>query len=133
MKFRLKSLSKNVGSIAIAGVLLFAATTVLAASGQNLATIAQNIQSNFSALAKLITAGSYIVGFSFAFGAILKFKAHKDNPQQNPIGTPIALLFVAAALIFLPSVFGVSGRTIFGGSGTPGTISGTTSVPGFNK
>lgn len=32
-----------------------------------------------------------------------------------PVGTPIALLFISAALIFLPSIFSASGGTIFGG------------------
>jgi len=31
------------------------------------------------------------------------------DPAQIPLGTPIALLFVSAALIFLPTIFGVSG------------------------
>jgi len=34
-----------------------------------------------------------------------KFKAHKEQPTQVPISQPIALLFIAAALIFVPSVF----------------------------
>ena len=55
-------------------------------------------------VAKLITAGSYIAGMGFGVGSIVKFKAHKDNPTQIPVGTPIALLFVAAALLFMPSV-----------------------------
>jgi hypothetical protein len=37
-----------------------------------------------------------------------------DNPTQIPIGTPIALIFIAAALIFLPTIFNVAGGTIFG-------------------
>ena len=38
----------------------------------------------------------------------------KDNPTQIPISKPIALLFVAAALIFVPSVFKATGGTLFG-------------------
>jgi hypothetical protein len=33
---------------------------------------------------------------------------------QIPIGTPIALLFIGAALIFLPSLLKVAGETLFG-------------------
>jgi enoyl-[acyl-carrier-protein] reductase (NADH) len=44
-----------------------------------------------------------------AHATTVQFKAHKDNPTQSPISRPIALIFVGAALIFLPSVFGVSG------------------------
>ena len=74
--------------------------------------VAANVTSNFAALAKLITAASYVAGMAFAVGAIVKFKAHKDNPTQIPIGTPIALLFVGAALIFIPTVFKVSGHNL---------------------
>jgi hypothetical protein len=43
---------------------------------------------------------------------------------EIPIGTPIALLFIAAALIFIPSVLHIAGGTLFGTAGqTPfGTI-----------
>jgi intracellular multiplication protein IcmD len=36
--------------------------------------------------------------------AILHFKQHKDGPTQIPIGTPISLEFIAAALLFLPTI-----------------------------
>ena len=34
--------------------------------------------------------------------AIFKFKQHKDNPTQVPVGTPVAMLAISAALVFLP-------------------------------
>jgi hypothetical protein len=39
----------------------------------------------------------------------LSLSADGSNPTQNPIGTPIALLFIGAALIFIPTVFGIDG------------------------
>lgn len=99
---------------------------------QNLSGIAGNVIENFGALAKMITAAAYVAGFGFAFAAILKFKAHKDNPQQIPVGTPIALLFIGAALIFLPTLFSVTGQTVFGSGATAGGVSGGLSVPGFS-
>ena len=68
--------------------------------------------SGLSNLAQLITAGSYVAGLGFGIAAIAKFKAHKDNPQQLVV--PIALLFAAAALIFVPSIFKAAGGTTFG-------------------
>jgi hypothetical protein len=47
-------------------------------------------------------------------GAILKCKACKDDPTQIPIGTPIALIFIADALIYIPTIFSVSGETLSG-------------------
>ena len=99
-------------------------------SKDTLGTVAGNLTGSFGNLAKLITAGAYMAGIGFTMAAMLKFKAHKDNPTQIPIGTPIALLFIGAALIFLPNIFSIAGNTIFGGTGGAGGITGTTGFPG---
>lgn len=88
-----------------------------AAGALTLGGMASSITKSFTNLAKLITAGSYLAGLGFSIGAIMKFKQHKDNPTQIPIGTPIALVFIAAALLFLPTILGVTGQTMFGGAG----------------
>ncbi len=90
------------------------------AASQDIGAVASQISSSFEKITKLITGGSYLAGIAFAIGAIMKFKAHKDNPTQITIGTPIALLFVAAALLFLPSILGVAGQTMFAGGSTSG-------------
>lgn len=105
---------------AIAGTAAFAQVS-------GIGGVATQVTSNIAAIARLITAASYVAGMAFVVGAIVKFKAHKDNPTQIPIGTPIALLFVGAALIFAPTVFKVSGGTLFGASGTVAGVSGITS------
>jgi intracellular multiplication protein IcmD len=101
-----------------------AASAVALAAASGVAVIADNVTSNLASIAKLITAGSYVAGIALVVGAIVKFKAHKDNPTQIPIGTPIALLFVGVALIFAPSVFLSGGKTLFGQSGTSALASG---------
>lgn len=99
--------------------------TEAAADGQaTIGTVAANLTGTFANIAKLITALSYIAGLGFGIGSILKFKQHKDNPQQIPVGTPIALLFVAAALLFLPSVFQIAGATL--GLSSSGGVGGVT-------
>lgn len=100
-------------------------TAAFAVSG--VGQVAATVTSNLANIAKLVTAASYVAGMAFAVGAIVKFKAHKDNPTQIPIGQPIALLFVGAALIFIPTVFKVSGGTLFGSSGQVAGVSGITS------
>lgn len=95
---------------------LFGLTCVVgvtaALAGSGIGGVAEKVTSNLASIAKLITAGSYVAGMAFTVGAIVKFKAHKDNPTQIPIGTPIALLFVGAALLFVPSVMKTSGQTL---------------------
>jgi hypothetical protein len=77
---------------------------------KNIGAAVDRLRSDIAELAKLITAASYVAGFGFALGAIAKFKAHKDNPDRVSISLPIVLLFIAAALIFIPGVF-VYGQT----------------------
>jgi intracellular multiplication protein IcmD len=86
-------------------------------TAMSLGEVAGSITESFTNLAKLITSGAYLAGLGFSIGAIMKFKQHKDNPTQIPIGTPIALFFISAALLFLPSILDVTGSTMFGASG----------------
>lgn len=124
---KLSGLSRLVKILLAASLFAFSMSVFAQSSDVGIAKVANNIASTFASLAKLITAVSYVAGMGFAMAAILKFKAHKDAPTQIPIGTPIALLFVAAALLFLPSLFQIAGQTVFGSSGATGGISGVTS------
>jgi hypothetical protein len=63
---------------------------------------------------QLIIAAFYIGGLGLGVAAIAKFKAHKDNPTQAAIGEAVALSAIAAALLFLPTLLGSSGETLFG-------------------
>ncbi len=65
-------------------------------------------------LAKAFRVGSYVAGLAFVGAILTTLQQHKDNPAHVPIGVPIALLFVAAALIFVPSIFQSVGGTLFG-------------------
>lgn len=96
--------------------------------------MASNVTGSFENIGKLMIAAAYIGGFALVFGALFKFKQHKDNPTQIPLGTPITLLCIGIVLVFLPSLFAPAGETIFGGSssatGGGFTGSGATSIPG---
>lgn len=81
------------------------------ATTQDLGDISDNVISSFGSLSSLITDASYVAGSAFAVAQIAEFKTHKDNPTQIPIGTPIALLFVGAALLFLPTVISTASTT----------------------
>jgi intracellular multiplication protein IcmD len=121
MYSKCKKIVNKLAYITIYGPILF----ITDARSATVADIAKNVSGTFGAIAKLITAGAYVGGMVFFVVAILKFKQHKDNPSQIPIGTPIALLFVAAALIFLPTIFGTAGETIFGQGAKTAGIEGT--------
>ncbi len=111
--------------MSVLGLVLGGVSLTSIAYALDLGTVANTVTSTFGDLTKLLTAGSYVAGIGFAIGAIMKFKQHKDNPTQIPVGTPIALIFIAAALIFLPTILGVTGATLFGTAGTVGGPYGT--------
>lgn len=66
--------------------LVLPAATTSASSSVTLGEMAESITGSFTNLTKPITAGSYLAGMAFSIGAIMKFKQHKDNPTQIPIG-----------------------------------------------
>ncbi len=115
--------TKLVHAIKLVGLFIFSSVAE-AAGDLTIGGMASSITASFENLSKLITAGSYLAGLGFAVGAIMKFKQHKDNPTQIPIGTPIALVFIAASLLFLPSILDVAGATMFGSGGA--TVAGPT-------
>lgn len=106
------------------GTLLLLFSNGALADGLSFGNIASTVTASFRQIANLISAASYLAGLGFAIGSIMKFKQHKDNPTQIPIGTPIALLFIAAALLFMPSILGATAQTLFGGTGTVAGPSG---------
>ena len=108
-------------------VLCCVMSQALWAAGYTLGDMAAQITDSFKNVTSLITAISYLAGLAFAIGAILKFKQHKDQPGQIPIGQPIGLTLIAGALVFLPSVISTLGYTAFTNPSTA-TYSGTTDI-----
>jgi len=84
------------------------------AEARTIGDIANTVVLSFQSIGKLMLASSYIAGIGFSVASIFKFKQHKDNPTQIPVGTPIALLGVAVMLIFLPGIIKPVGMTLFG-------------------
>ncbi len=118
-----------------AGALLFTGFALAAGGGDSgIGGIAKNITGSFEEIGKLMIAISYVAGIAFAIASIFKFKQHKDNPTQIPLGTPLALLVIGIILVFLPALFGPAGETIFGpgDKATTGgfTGEGATKLPG---
>ena len=68
---------------------------------------------SFDKLTRLITGASYLAGVGFAVGAILKFKAHKDNPRQTVLGKPTALVFIGASIPFIDKAAAIAGASLF--------------------
>ena len=105
----------------------FVAGTAAFAAISGAGSVATQVTTNLGAIARFVTAAAYVAGMAFAIGALVKLKAHKDNPQQVHLSQGVVLLFLAAALLFMPTIFKVAGGTMFGSSGTVAGISGIAS------
>ena len=121
----------SISIISVLGISLFYMGTASAKSAQDFNAISDNIKGQFNSIVQLVTAGAYVFGTGMILVAIFKFKQHKDSPTQQPVGGPIALLFVGAALLFLPTIFGAAGASIFGSSGEIGGTQGVYSFGGW--
>jgi len=91
----------------------FAHAVAGGSSGETLGGVAKMLSKSIGSLAGLIKGIALVAGIGFSVGSIMKFKQHKDNPTQIPVGTPVALLFIAAALIFLPNLMETAGHSLF--------------------
>lgn len=105
-----------------------AALAVLNCKGvSGISNVACRVFANLSGIGVLLLGASYIAGMAFGIAAIVKFKAHKENPNQVPLSQGIVLLFVGAALIGIPSVYTLTTKTLFvsgAGYGAGPVISG---------
>jgi intracellular multiplication protein IcmD len=108
------------------GAIVSVVVGTLAEALSGIGSMSMQVVTNLTGVAQLITAGAYVAGMGFMVAAVVKFKAHKDNPTQVTIGQPIVLTFVAAALIFIPTIYKVAGTTIAGNSGVVAGVSGVT-------
>lgn len=108
------------GSLAI---FLFAECALAGGGSGGVGDVAKTVTGNLANIANLIGAAAYVAGIAFALTGLMKFKAHKDNPQQTPLSQPIVLIMIAAGLIFLPSMIGAAGGTLFEG-GKAGSAKG---------
>lgn len=124
-----KKVVKSAMSVGL-GMLCCYVTNVLAAN--DIAAIANTVTGEFKSIGQLMAATAYLAGFGMTIAAIFKFKQHKDNPQQVPMGTPITMLLVGIVLIFLPNIIQPAGTSIFGAGAAAGgfTGNGISGIPG---
>lgn len=106
---------------------VFASTMVFASELSGIGSVANQIQSQFSAMTFMLTSASYMIGLGFLVSGIFKLKANKDNPQQNPMSTAIMHLTTGALLVYLPNLVTTAGGSLFA-TGSSAGISGSTSL-----
>ncbi len=67
-----------------------------------LGAMANNIMEPVTLLQQFVTAACLIIGGSFLFASIIKYKEHRRSPLMVPISTVIFLVIAGLALIGLP-------------------------------
>jgi intracellular multiplication protein IcmD len=115
----LKNFKKYFRYLASVGI-IFSANIALAQSSTStnggLGQIAKNITNSISDIAVLIISISILAGLGFGVASAFKFKQHKDNPTQVPLGQPLTLLAIAVMLLWLPYILQQAGATLTGGN-----------------
>lgn len=129
MKYsKIKHMAKSLALIA-GGIGLMMAEPALA---KTVGDVAGNLTTSTNGVVKAVGAISSAAGFIMALIGALKFKAHKDNPQQTPISVPIIYLVVASLLLFLPTLIQTGADTIWGtGGATSQGLDGSNMGNGF--
>ena len=88
-----------------------------------------NISSLLVKLMPFIQILSIVTGLGFFVASLFKFKAHKDNPSQVPVGTPIAYMMVSIALMYASGVVKIIGTSFFPNSKDNVTVIGDGQAP----
>jgi Ca2+/Na+ antiporter len=101
------------------GMVLFA--TAASAQAQNVGTVATKVTSSLGSVATMLGAASYVIGTGMFMVAIFQLKQHKENPTQTPLSKPMLFFIVAASLLYLPTLMGVTKGTLFGTASTAGS------------
>lgn len=87
--------------------LLSVEVVALAGSQQDLGTISRGILGPVQQISHLIQIICAICGVVFIAGSLMKYKAHRNNPQAVPLSTPLMLLLFGLgllALAFIPQL-----------------------------
>jgi intracellular multiplication protein IcmD len=98
-------------SFVVIAALFYAAYAL--AETKDIGGAAEKLTGSFTNLGKLLVGAAYISGFGFVVAGIFKFKLAKDSHGQMPFSTPIAIVVVGAALLFLPSLVQIVSQSIF--------------------
>ncbi len=67
---------------------------------------------SFDKLRHVVISAAYVCGLGFGVAAIVKFKAHKDNPRQTVFGKPTALVFTGASIPFIDKTAAIAGASV---------------------
>jgi intracellular multiplication protein IcmD len=91
------------------------------AMAENIGTVASKVQTSLDNVGQMLGAASYVIGTGMFMVAIFQLKQHKENPTQTPLSKPMMFFLVAASLLYLPTLMGVTSGTLFTSASTAKT------------
>lgn len=94
--------------------MLFVSTVVFATQANNIGEVASNLQTSLSSVGTMLATASYVIGIGMFMVAVFQLKQHKENPTQTPLSKPMLFFVVAGSLLFMPTLMGVTGGSLFG-------------------
>jgi intracellular multiplication protein IcmD len=99
----------------VIATVLFPMLGIAATTSQvNLGEMSDTIGQSLKGISTLIIGLATVAGLGFGVAAIFKFKQHRDNPTQVPLGQPLSLLAIAVFLLWLQFLLQSAGRTVAG-------------------
>lgn len=113
--------NKKVFATLIGMALWMIAEYALAQANQNIGTVATKLTGSLGSVASMLGAASYVIGTGMFMVAIFQLKQHKENPTQTPLSKPMLFFVVAASLLYLPTIMGVTSGSLFSGATTAGS------------
>lgn len=72
------------------------------AEGRGLGDLSEGLMAIIAAAAEALSYVFIIGGIAFLIGAVVQYKAHRDNPSQVHLSKPLFYLLFGGALIALP-------------------------------
>ncbi len=115
----IKSFKKTyytLGGALVAGAMVGAPADALA--GNNMSSIASNINTSISSIPGLLTSLSYLFGILLGVLGVLKIKDHVENPTQTPLKDGAIRLAAGGALFATPILFEAMFTTSQSGAAT---------------
>ena len=95
-------------------IFLFILSSVCYAKAFAIGEVLKHITLSFHGIIRFILGICFLCGIGFGVSSVFKFKQHKDNPQQNTIGTALTILSLSVALVFISGFYKPLGRLMFG-------------------
>ena len=88
------------------------------AMAETIGNVASRLQSSLDSVSSMLGAASYVIGTGMFMVAIFQLKQHKENPTQTPLSKPMMFFVVAASLLYLPTLMGVTSGSLFSSAST---------------